>query len=113
MLHRPMPPRASRVCRNEESIGNVKHWAQKCKTAHRSHAVPELRCWKHWSERGDLNSRPPVPQTGALTRLRYAPDLMNHWVSVCALFVLGSSQAVSEAIAHLSLRPVYDLSMPV
>jgi hypothetical protein len=26
-----------------------------------------------WSERGDLNSRPPVPQTGALTRLRYAP----------------------------------------
>ena len=27
-----------------------------------------------WSERGDLNSRPPVPQTGALTRLRYAPD---------------------------------------
>jgi hypothetical protein len=28
-----------------------------------------------WSERGDLNSRPPVPQTGALTRLRYAPCL--------------------------------------
>jgi hypothetical protein len=28
-----------------------------------------------WSERGDLNSRPPVPQTGALTRLRYAPSL--------------------------------------
>ncbi len=27
-----------------------------------------------WSERGDLNSRPPVPQTGALTGLRYAPD---------------------------------------
>src|SRR5262249_33855783 len=26
-----------------------------------------------WSERGDLNSRPPVPQTGALTELRYAP----------------------------------------
>ena len=26
-----------------------------------------------WSERGDLNSRPPVPQTGALTGLRYAP----------------------------------------
>ncbi len=30
-------------------------------------------CKRHWSERGDLNSRPPVPQTGALTRLRYAP----------------------------------------
>src|SRR5690242_10065304 len=27
-----------------------------------------------WSERGDLNSRPPVPQTGALTGLRYAPS---------------------------------------
>jgi hypothetical protein len=26
-----------------------------------------------WSERRDLNSRPPVPQTGALTGLRYAP----------------------------------------
>ena len=46
------------------------------------------RAWKHaagpsrgcyelaggfWSERRDLNSRPPVPQTGALTGLRYAP----------------------------------------
>ena len=28
---------------------------------------------KNWSEREDLNLRPPVPQTGALTRLRYAP----------------------------------------
>ena len=26
-----------------------------------------------WSERRDLNPRPPVPQTGALTRLRHAP----------------------------------------
>jgi hypothetical protein len=26
-----------------------------------------------WSERRDSNSRPPVPQTGALTGLRYAP----------------------------------------
>jgi hypothetical protein len=26
-----------------------------------------------WSERRDLNPRPPVPQTGALTGLRYAP----------------------------------------
>ena len=30
-------------------------------------------CQKNWSERRDLNSRPPVPQTGALTGLRYAP----------------------------------------
>src|SRR4029079_9939043 len=28
---------------------------------------------KYWSERRDSNSRPPVPQTGALTGLRYAP----------------------------------------
>ena len=27
-----------------------------------------------WSERRDLNSGPPVPQTGALTGLRYAPS---------------------------------------
>jgi hypothetical protein len=26
-----------------------------------------------WSGRLDLNQRPPVPQTGALTRLRHAP----------------------------------------
>jgi hypothetical protein len=26
-----------------------------------------------WSERRDSNSGPPVPQTGALTGLRYAP----------------------------------------
>ena len=26
-----------------------------------------------WSGRRDLNSRPPVPQTGALTGLRHAP----------------------------------------
>ena len=32
-------------------------------------------CPENWSERGDLNSRPPVPQTGALTELRYAPTL--------------------------------------
>src|SRR6476620_11559498 len=28
-----------------------------------------------WSERRDSNSRPPVPQTGALTGLRYAPPM--------------------------------------
>src|SRR5580692_1864568 len=28
---------------------------------------------RNWSGRRDLNSRPPVPQTGALTRLRHAP----------------------------------------
>ena len=29
-----------------------------------------------WSERRDLNSGPPVPQTGALTGLRYAPTIL-------------------------------------
>ena len=29
----------------------------------------------NWSERRDLNSGPPVPQTGALTGLRYAPSM--------------------------------------
>ena len=29
----------------------------------------------YWSERRDLNSGPPVPQTGALTGLRYAPSM--------------------------------------
>ena len=38
-----------------------------------------------WSERGDLNSRPPVPQTGALTELRYAPSLkIKHFSTVPA-----------------------------
>ena len=32
-----------------------------------------LSLWFYWSERRDLNSGPPVPQTGALTGLRYAP----------------------------------------
>src|SRR5215211_7744945 len=31
---------------------------------------------RYWSERRDLNSGPPVPQTGALTGLRYAPPLL-------------------------------------
>jgi hypothetical protein len=32
-----------------------------------------------WSERRDLNSGPPVPQTGALTGLRYAPNGRAHY----------------------------------
>src|SRR6266446_5460518 len=31
-----------------------------------------------WSERRDLNSGPPVPQTGALTGLRYAPNCRDY-----------------------------------
>lgn len=32
-----------------------------------------------WSGRRDLNSRPPVPKTGALTKLRYAPTPAIHY----------------------------------
>src|SRR5271156_4038189 len=35
--------------------------------------------WLGWSERRDLNSGPPVPQTGALTGLRYAPNIGPHY----------------------------------
>ena len=35
--------------------------------------------WVVWSERRDLNSGPPVPQTGALTGLRYAPNIGPHY----------------------------------
>jgi hypothetical protein len=35
--------------------------------------------WLGWSERRDLNSGPPVPQTGALTGLRYAPNINRNY----------------------------------
>jgi hypothetical protein len=38
----------------------------------RSRQAAELR--SYWSGRRDLNSRPPVPQTGALTKLRHVPN---------------------------------------
>ena len=37
------------------------------------HSFADRRSANEWSERRDLNPRPPVPQTGALTRLRHAP----------------------------------------
>ena len=46
---------------------------------------PAASPWESWSERRDLNSRPPVPQTGALTELRYAPTLrIKHLVAIPA-----------------------------
>ena len=39
--------------------------------------------WLGWSERRDLNSGPPVPQTGALTGLRYAPNIGPHYSHRC------------------------------
>ena len=40
---------------------------------HQPKTVHGVSLWFCWSERRDLNSGPPVPQTGALTGLRYAP----------------------------------------
>jgi hypothetical protein len=44
-----------------------------------------------WSERRDLNSGPPVPQTGALTGLRYAPNAADYssWVSAVQPIAAG------------------------
>ena len=50
---------------------------------------------RKWSERRDLNSGPPVPQTGALTGLRYAPKLLD---GVFSLIYDGSRR---EAIAEV------------
>src|SRR5712664_98991 len=48
-----------------------------------------------WSERRDLNSGPPVPQTGALTGLRYAPNGRDYsgWGE--------AAQPIAEAIGRL------------
>ena len=48
----------------------------------------------NWSEREDLNLRPPVPQTGALTRLRYAPIEMP--------LLHGSAAGVNHQSGHKS-----------
>ncbi len=60
---------------NSMSPGSARSWRgsammsapRKCKSMTNSD--------RKWSERRDLNSGPPVPQTGALTGLRYAPRL--------------------------------------
>ena len=45
----------------------------RCRHPAGTQAQPLERC-NYWSGRGDSNSRPPDPQSGALTRLRYGPD---------------------------------------
>src|SRR5262245_17321937 len=52
--------------------------------------APFYRCFL-WSERRDLNSRPPVPQTGALTGLRYAPPI--GWKPMIYARALGRARA--------------------
>ena len=55
---------------------------------------PSPNSLKGWSERGDLNSRPPVPQTGALTELRYAPTLEIKYLVATALATDGELPTV-------------------
>ena len=45
-----------------------------------------------WSERRDLNPGPPVPQTGALTGLRYAPPSAKLYAAALA----GASAAFAR-----------------
>ena len=54
----------------------------------------QTKCLIKWSERGDLNSRPPVPQTGALTELRYAPTLEIKYLVATALATDGELPTV-------------------
>jgi hypothetical protein len=65
----------------------------------------------YWSERGDLNSRPPVPQTGALTRLRYAPDFIS-MIGDVRFLILGISSATRQQRPH-PCRCVRPFATPV
>src|SRR5262245_41675843 len=57
--------------------------------------------WKKWSERRDLNSRPPVPQTGALTRLRYAPSQTGTGVASAPALPGAAAMFLSPAACNL------------
>ena len=61
-----------RMSRNRQQSRSRKD-AQEIRAGHCRHALQDAPRRK-WSERRDSNSRPPVPQTGALTGLRYAPN---------------------------------------
>ena len=54
-----------------------------------------------WSERRDLNSGPPVPQTGALTGLRYAPTDGN----IIALIAERCNNVDEMGISSTSISP--------
>src|SRR5580693_9894060 len=53
-----------------------------------------------WSERRDLNSGPPVPQTGALTGLRYAPKAAKpQGRGICPRFPIYANGTGSQYLA--------------
>jgi hypothetical protein len=62
--------------------------------------VAAARCRKKWSERRDLNSGPPVPQTGALTGLRYAPPGQ----VACSVGQVAPGRAILHAYCRSSGR---------
>jgi hypothetical protein len=55
----------------------------------------------YWSERRDLNSGPPVPQTGALTGLRYAPNFVLHYSQRTSLLQLAKASGRRPAIGRV------------
>ena len=59
--------------------------------------------WDRWSERRDSNPRPLVPQTSALTGLRYAPTLAHDPYRVQ---LPGSSLEWSSVRSELLLKHV-------
>src|SRR3954463_16135460 len=66
----------------------------------RKHATRK-KPYEMWSERRDLNSRPPVPQTGALTGLRYAPTPQGPNIPMdLARRAQGGAFVVSSATEH-------------
>ena len=57
-----------------------------------------------WSGGGDLNSRPPVPQTGALTELRYAPKPCAGLASIYTLKLLKQAASGPETYSLAKTR---------
>src|SRR5215472_1971148 len=60
-----------------------------------------------WSGRRDSNPRPPVPKTGALTRLRHAPMAGGTYVRWPARATLGAwlRRVAENSLLHLVTHP--------
>lgn len=78
-----------------------------------------IACFEKWSEREDLNLRPLVPQTSALTGLRYAPTLIERGLNrvfrsdaQAPISVSGQCEA-SNRVAKMFPRAFEDGQMAV